>query len=193
MFAEYLQRLGVWDDRVPASGCTPMLLADRCGLLTRRTLLAHVNYATDEDIARLAAADVSVAYCPRTHAAFDHAPHPFREMLSAGVNVCVGTDSLASNPDLSVLEELRFLHRECPGVSGDTLLAMGTLNGARSLGFDSAIGSLEVGKDADIAVVSMRGTSGGDGVRRMLTATGPPLATYVGGIPHHPPTSVDCA
>lgn len=188
VFAEYLRRLDVWDDDIPAPGCTPIALADRCGLLTRRTILAHANYATEADISRFAATGVSVAYCPRTHDAFGHSPHPFREMLSAGINVCVGTDSLASNPSLSVLEELRFLHRQCPDVCSDTLLMMGTLNGARALGFDSDIGSLEVGMAADIAVVSLSGTSGGDGVRRMLAANGPPLATYVGGVLYQPPS-----
>jgi cytosine/adenosine deaminase-related metal-dependent hydrolase len=64
---------------------------------------------------------VAVAYCPRTHARFGHAPHPFRAMLRRGVVVCLGTDSLASAPSLSLLDEIRFLHRADGSLGGPLL------------------------------------------------------------------------
>ena len=77
----------------------------------------------------------SIVYCPRTHAAFGHPPHPFREFLARGVRVCLGTDSLASNPDLDVLAEARFVRSRYPDFPGDQLLRMVTLSGAeRSAG-----------------------------------------------------------
>lgn len=152
-FADYLRGLGVWDSAIPASGCGAFELARRCGVLRPGTLIAHGNYLTDEQIDWLAEAGVSVAYCPRTHAAFGHAPHPFRRMLAAGVNVCLGTDSLASNPSLSILDELRFLHRTCPDVPPEALLQMATVNGARALKVSHEVGCLKPGRDADVVAL----------------------------------------
>ncbi|MCP4594207.1 MAG: amidohydrolase family protein, partial [bacterium] len=95
---DLLRSVGVWNDSVKTPGLAPVEYADLLGLLSPRTLLAHVNYLSDADLDRLARSGVHVAYCPRTHAAFGHAPHRFGEMLSAGINVCIGTDSLASTP-----------------------------------------------------------------------------------------------
>jgi cytosine/adenosine deaminase-related metal-dependent hydrolase len=152
-FAEFGRRLGLWDRRVPASGCGPVELAHRAGVLTERTLIAHGNYVAATDITLIAKSGAGVAYCPRTHAAFGHDPHPFRELLQAGVNVCIGTDSLASNPSLSVLDELRFVRKRYPDFSPDELLAMGTLRGARALGLDGQVGSITPGKSADLVIV----------------------------------------
>ncbi len=122
-FPAYLKDLGVWDDGVVSAGCSPVELAVGAGLLIGTTVIAHGNYVEDADVVRIARSGASVAYCPRTHAAFGHAPHPFRAMLAAGVNVCIGTDSLASNPSLSVLDELRFLRRHHPDVPRARLLS----------------------------------------------------------------------
>ena len=74
-----------------------------------RPLLAHCNYLTEDDIDTLAASGASVAFCPRAHHYFHHASHPISRLIEAGVNVAIGTDSLASNWSLSMLEELRHL------------------------------------------------------------------------------------
>src|SRR5439155_6487571 len=97
----------------------------------------------------------SVVYCPRTHAAFGHAPHPFREFLARGVRVALGTDGLSSNPDLDILAEARFLHRKHPDLPGATLLRMLTLFGAEALGWAGETGSLEPGKAADLVVLPL--------------------------------------
>lgn len=178
---EYLERLGVWDDAVPCPGLRPVELLSACGLLGPQTLLAHANYVSDDDIRRIAEAGASVAYCPRTHAAFGHPPHRFREMLAAGIPVCVGTDSLASNPSLSVLDELRHLHRVHPDVPASTLLAMGTCHGAQALGWNARVGSLEPGKDADFAVIPLAAEGPAHPVANVLASTLPPCATYVLG------------
>src|SRR5262249_7623704 len=95
----------------------------------------------------------TVVYCPRTHAAFGHPPHPFRQFLAAGVRVALGTDSLASNPDLNVLGEARFLHSRYPEVPGAVLLHMVTLAGAEALNYHRRTGSLVAGKSADLIVL----------------------------------------
>ncbi len=114
--------------------------------------LAHCNYLEPGDAERLAAAGHVVMYCPRSHRFFGHEPHPYRTLLQAGVTVALGTDSAASNENLSLLEELRYLRRETPEPPPDqTLLRMVTLDAARALGLQQHIGSLEVGKQADLA------------------------------------------
>ena len=180
---EYLERLGVWDDAVPCPRLRPVDLLAICGLLGPRTLLAHANYVSDDDIRQIAQAGAGVAYCPRTHAAFGHAPHRFRDMLAAGVCVCVGTDSLASNPSLSVLDELRHLHRVHPDVPPPVLLAMATRHGAQALGLDAVVGALEPGKDADFVAVPIADDGPADPIANVLSSTLPPLRTYVRGGP----------
>jgi cytosine/adenosine deaminase-related metal-dependent hydrolase len=150
---EFLQAIGVFDEQIPVSGVSPLELVESTGLLTSRTLLAHCNYLGDREIDVIARSGAGVVYCPRTHAAFGHPPHRFRDMLSAGINVCVGTDSLASNPTLSILDELRFLHHMYPAFPKDTLLRMGTLIAAKALGLGDCCGSISVGKVADLCVV----------------------------------------
>src|SRR5262249_53744812 len=92
-------------------------------------------------------------YCPRTHAFFGHSPHPFRRLLEQGVRVALGTDSLASNPDLDLLAEARFLRRLHPDLPGELLLRLATLSGAEALGWEDQTGGLEPGKSADLVVL----------------------------------------
>jgi aminodeoxyfutalosine deaminase len=155
VFADHLRTLGVWDDDIPISGLEPIPLIESSGLLTKRTVLAHANYVSDDDIELIAKRRASVAYCPRTHAAFEHPPHRFRDMLRAGVNVCIGTDSLASNPTLSILDELRFLRHEYPEMQCERLLEMGTLSGAKALGLEKSVGSITAGNEADLVVIPL--------------------------------------
>ncbi len=177
----YLARLQVWDDAVPCPQRRPVQLAADTGLLIHTTVIAHANYVTDTEILQLADAGAHVVFCPRTHAAFGHAPHRYRDMLDAGVNVCVGTDSLASSPSLSVLDELRWLHGTAGGPDPHTLLGMGTIRGARALGWDDAIGSLTTGKSADFAVVALDPHGPPDPVENILCGERAVTATYVRG------------
>jgi cytosine/adenosine deaminase-related metal-dependent hydrolase len=151
-------------------------------VLSPKTVLAHGNYLDDDDIALIAKRGASVAYCPRTHAAFGHDGHPFERLLAAGVNVCVGTDGLASNPSLSVLDELRFVRGRSERVSGATLLEMGTIRGARALGMDREIGSVEVGKAADLCVIPLEAEGASDPVENVLSSPHAPVATFVAGV-----------
>ena len=155
--ADHLRALGLWDEGITPTGMGPIELIDAAGLLTPATVIAHANYASGADIGRLASSGASVAYCPRTHAAFGHQPHSFRALRAAGVNVCIGTDSLASNPDLSILGELRFLRARHPDVDAMTLLEMGTHCGAKALGLDGQVGRLAPGLRADIVVLPLEG------------------------------------
>ena len=148
------------DDQIPLSPGGPIRWARQWGLLEATTsvpvVLAHVNYANDDEIEILAHSRATVVVCPRTRAFFGHAQrHRYRDMLAAGVNVCLGTDSLASNPDLVLLREAAEVRRTDPTLPAETLLEMVTGCGAKALGMESQIGTLDVGKQADFITLPL--------------------------------------
>jgi len=157
----FLEDLGAWDDDWEPVGPHPSDYVRKGELRKADWLIAHGTYLDPADFWQLrpeAAPDghrVAVAYCPRTHARFGHAPHPFRAMLERGVVVCLGTDSRASSPSLSVLDEARFLRRRDGSLNGPLLLTMATLFGAWALRAETTTGSLRPGKSADLAVVAL--------------------------------------
>lgn len=141
-----LEGLGLWDEAVAAGfGKGRRAIAHLIGTLASGPVLAaHVNAASDPEIEALARTPVSIAYCPRAAEAFGHArvlgPHRYRDMLSAGINVCVGTDSIITLPQdqadrLSPLDDLRLLHAR-DGTDPGLLLGMATVRGARALGLN---------------------------------------------------------
>lgn len=151
-FVDFLTGLGVWaPDELVAS--TAEVQATYDGFIRDPrvpVVYVHGNYL---DLRLLSSVRGTIVYCPRTHAVFGHAPHPWRDLLSRGVRVALGTDSLASNPDLDVLAEARFLHRKHPDIAGPQLLQMVTLDGAAALGWQDETGSLTPGKSADAVVL----------------------------------------
>jgi cytosine/adenosine deaminase-related metal-dependent hydrolase len=148
-FVTFLENANAWEPAGLAPSFDWILWRTR---RARHALFAHCNYLQpDVDIWP----NQSIVYCPRTHAAFGHPPHPFRDFLDRGVRVCLGTDSLASNPDLDILAEARFVHERYPDFPGDTLLKMVTLFGAEALGWADETGSLEPGKSADLVAVPL--------------------------------------
>ncbi len=138
-----------WDDAVPTFAGGPIEMARATGLLDYPTLLAHVNYCDDEELRMLARGRASVVYCPRTHRYFGHPPHRWREMMAAGINVAVGTDSCASSPNLNLVDDLRLLHEIAPEVEVESIWEMATSRAARAVGMESEVGSIEPGKAAD--------------------------------------------
>jgi cytosine/adenosine deaminase-related metal-dependent hydrolase len=154
-FVPFLEELGVWRPQAIPRGSRPL---DYLREMARvdSALAIHGNYLAADEIDFLAAhPNVSVVYCPRTHAFFGHAPHPWRLLLSRGVNVALGTDSSASNPDLSLWNELLFLRRLAPDNDPALLLKLGTWNGAIALGIGHETGTLDVGKSADLTFVDL--------------------------------------
>lgn len=153
---EMLQRMSLWNPELYSRGTRPLDLIQQLAP-AHRVLLAHGNYLDAEEIAFLADhPHVHVVYCPRTHAHFRHSKHPWRELLAAGVNVAIGTDGRGSNPDLNLLEELRFLKRLHPETDSRGLIEMGTIRGSRALGLDCA---LEVGKPGAFTILTRTDSS----------------------------------
>ena len=152
----FLEEIGAWDATAIPSGSRPI---DYLRLLAsaHRALVIHGNYLDDEETAFLAAnaERMSVVYCPRTHDWFAHRAYPLEKMLAAGVTVALGTDGRGSSPDLSLLGEMRFAARQHPAVPLDRILQLGTVLGAKALGRERHVGTLEPGKQADLAIVAL--------------------------------------
>jgi cytosine/adenosine deaminase-related metal-dependent hydrolase len=147
-FVDFLTELGVWDPEGLLPSFDEVIALCR---QARTALLIHANYLRPQQLAPGA----TVVYCPRTHAAFGHEPYPLAEFRATGARIALGTDSLASNPDLSVLEEARFVHRHFPALPPHEVLRMATLNGAEALGWSEITGSLTPGKAADMVIVPL--------------------------------------
>jgi len=175
--------VNAWDDSVPRYHGGPIRFARDIGLLDHSTLLAHVNYCDDDELPILAAGRASVVYCPRTHAYFGHPPHRWRDMLSRGINVAVGTDSCASSPDLNLLDDLRLLHRIAPEVEAMDLWRLATTRAARAVQLEQEVGSLTAGKRADIVAWKF---DGGNALNDILESTALPLRVWTGGAPSEP-------
>jgi aminodeoxyfutalosine deaminase len=124
---------------------------------------------------------VAIAFCPRTHARFGHAAHPYRALLERGVIVCLGTDSLASAESLSILDEMRFLHARDESLSGELLLTMATLFGAWALRADTTTGSIKPGKSADLAIVSLANCNEADPYDLLLESDTSVISTVFEG------------
>lgn len=160
-FAEALARRGI--TTTPRAGSTIELL-DRTGVLATRPLLIHCVRASGDDLARVAATGATIAHCPASNAKLGHGVAPLVSMLQAGISVGIGSDSVASNNRMDLLDEARLAvlmaraqAQACDVIDATKAIELTTLGGARALGLESEIGSLEVGKAADLAAFPMDG------------------------------------
>ena len=124
--------------------------------MTAKWIIAHLNelLESDFDLLREIRHEFSIAHCPRSHAYFGHAPFRFERLQKLGFNVCLGTDSLASNDDLSLFAEMRAFQKEFPKVPPERILEMATINPARALRRENELGKIERGFLADMIAVS---------------------------------------
>jgi cytosine/adenosine deaminase-related metal-dependent hydrolase len=173
---ELFSESGFWRPDAIPRGSRPMdYLRMIAGL--PQALVIHGNYLEADEHEFLAGkSNLTVVYCPRTHAHFRHEPHPWRDLMSRGVRVALGTDSRASNPDLSLWKEMQFLRERFPQVAPAELLAMGTQAGADSLGLDRQTGTLCAGKSADVAVVRLAGDDRDEPHEWLLNPASQPVA-----------------
>ena len=149
-FSPILERLGGRPRDWQPPGVSAIAYLDQLGCLGPRALLFHCNYADDEDIALIARRGASVVFCPRSHRFFGHTAHPLPAMLRAGVRVCLGTDSLASNESLDMRAETAAALEQFPELKPGQALKLATLAPAQALGMGQTLGSLEVGRAAEL-------------------------------------------
>jgi cytosine/adenosine deaminase-related metal-dependent hydrolase len=176
-FAEGLRARGIeWD----APGISTIEYLDRHGILQTKPLLAHCIDVDSKDLKLIKQAGAGIAHCPKSNAKLGHGRAPFAEFVAQGVNVGLGSDSVASNNTCDILEEARFatllarLDRgssptvregfdsfptnETPAGNAEQSLFAATLGGARALGLDDQIGALADGMQADMVVVGLGGS-----------------------------------
>jgi len=132
------------------------------GIITPRLLAVHMTQLTDEEIQLMAESNASVVHCPESNLKLASGFCPVHRLASAGVNVALGTDGAASNNDLDMFGEMRTAALLAKAVAEDAsalpaqdALRMATINGAKALGMDDTIGSLEIGKSADIVSIDI--------------------------------------
>jgi 5-methylthioadenosine/S-adenosylhomocysteine deaminase len=162
-FADGLRRRGI---EVARRAESPVRLLARLGVLESTPLLIHCVRADQQDVAAIAASRSTVAHCPVSNAKLGHGVAPLTELLAAGVAVGLGSDSMASNNRMDILEEARIAllsqrarlgSSETPGAA--EMLELATLEGAKALGMDRFVGSLEEGKQADLAAFALAGAA----------------------------------
>jgi len=180
---DYVRSLGRWDDAFAehyGKGLTPVQWMRphlEAAAPDGGWLVAHCNYVSDEDITILADTNTSVAYCPIASEYFEHENHRYRDMLEAGVNVCLGTDSIVgTDPDdpqpLGLLSAMRRLY-ERDQTNPATLLAMATRHGAKALRLKSSIATLQPGAPANFACIPIDSGSAIDPLEQALTGQAP--------------------
>ena len=154
----FLEQVGSWDPAWTAPGVSPVQYLDDAGFLNRRSVVVHGVQMSREDLARLSARGATLVTCPRSNAFTGAGTPPIASFYASGVPVAVGTDSLASTPDLNVFAELAAMRSLAPAVPASQLLESATLQGARALGFDAEFGSIEAGKRARLLAVTIPAT-----------------------------------
>ncbi|KRA20278.1 TRZ/ATZ family hydrolase [Lysobacter sp. Root604] len=149
-------------DSIKLHGQRPLARLDRLGLVTDRLIAVHMTQLTDAEIELCAQRGVSVVHCPESNLKLASGFCPACKLHHAGVNLAIGTDGCASNNDLDMFGETRTAALLAKAVADDasaldafSALRAATLGGARALGFETRVGSIEVGKQADLVCVDL--------------------------------------
>jgi cytosine/adenosine deaminase-related metal-dependent hydrolase len=177
---ELLEALGIWSPGL-FGGRRPLEWLELLAELPR-ALVVHGAHLDSTELRFLAQnPHVALVYCPRTRAAAETKPHPWFDLLEMGGSVVLGTDSRATNPDLSLWRELQFLADRTTRLPHHSLLRLATLDGARALGLTDTHGSLAPGKRADVAVVELADPAFQDPVHDLLAPGNRIVGTMLGG------------
>lgn len=144
------------------TGLRPLERLDRLNLLNPNLIAVHMTELNEFEIERIVEAGVNIAHCPESNLKLGSGICPVATLLDKGVNICLGTDGAASNNDLDLLGEMRSAALLAKGSSGNAstcnarqAIEMATINGARALGMADQIGSIEVGKKADLIALDL--------------------------------------
>jgi cytosine/adenosine deaminase-related metal-dependent hydrolase len=137
-------------------GLRPVNYMNNIGFLENGCILVHCNYLTGEEVDYIDESNSTIVFCPRSHKYFRHKDHPFYMLGNRDINIALGTDSLASNESLSILDEMKYIHTQHKTLKPRDILYMGTIAGATALRLNNKIGKLEEGYDADIVVIDIK-------------------------------------
>lgn len=152
-FVDFLKEREAWDESWRPPGHSPVDFLDRLGILGPKTLVVHAVHLDHADLSKLQGRGATVVTCPRSNRRLDVGLAPVSKLLTSGIPVALGTDSLASAPDLDLFAELAALREDHPGLAPAAALRMATLNGAAALGQVAHLGGIEKGRlDALIVV-----------------------------------------
>ncbi|MDX5298070.1 MAG: amidohydrolase family protein, partial [Gammaproteobacteria bacterium] len=183
-------------DALARTGTRPLQRLEALGLLTPMTQCVHMTQIDEMDIEILRRTGAQVVHCPESNLKLASGFCPVDRLQRAGINVAIGTDGAASNNDLDLLGEIRTAALLAKAVSGDAAaldahaaLAMATLNGARALGRENELGSLEKGKLADVVAVTLDDLGClpvYDPVSQLIYSASSRQVTHswIGGVPH---------
>ena len=158
-FQDLLKSRGRWLEDFCPPGPSPVAYLHDLDFLGPRTLAVHGVWLEEPDCRLLAQSGTWLVLCPRANRYTGAGVPPVDRLMQAGVNLALGTDSLAGNWDLNLFGEMRWLHRSFPAYPGDLWLRLGTLNGAQALGRARDLGSLEPGKKAALGFVPLTGAA----------------------------------
>jgi cytosine/adenosine deaminase-related metal-dependent hydrolase len=150
-----LEEIGAWDPRWVPPGCSPVRFLDESGFLGPDVLAVHGVHMTSDDLARLKARRATLVTCPRSNVHTGAGAPPLADFYASGVAVAVGTDSLASAPDLNLFAELAAMRALAPAVPASRLLDSATRRGAEALGFGADYGTIAPGKAGRLIAVSL--------------------------------------
>ena len=150
-----LEDVGAWNASWSPPGVGPVEYLDRIGFLGAHVLAVHGVQMTPADLVTLAARGTTLVACPRSNTATGAGRPPIASFYESGVSVAVGTDSLASTPDLNVFSELAAMRALAPSVAPSRLLDSATRQGAHALGFEADYGTIDAGKRARLLAIDI--------------------------------------
>lgn len=153
---------GEHDEFIQKYKCSPTRYLEKLGIFDVKTILAHGVWLDDDDIEILKKYNTSIVHNPVSNAKLASGICPVVKYLNSGINVCLGTDGAGSTNNLDMFEEMKlcsYLQKinnlDSSIIDAYKVLEMATINGAKALGLDSLIGTIEVGKEADVIIVDM--------------------------------------
>ena len=180
---EKLYKAAGWDRACAPTADSPFVYLHGIKLLGPKFLVVHAVKATERDIHILNKSRAPVAHCPRSNKETSVGRMRLKKFIDAGITVGLGTDSLASTTSLNMWDEMRYAyqihHRD--GVSAEDIFKLATIGGAKALGMDNEIGTLETGKKADIIAVPVPQKKTGDLYYDLLKETKSCTMTIVNG------------
>jgi cytosine/adenosine deaminase-related metal-dependent hydrolase len=179
---DLLQSLGRPTDDC-GTGRTPLAVMLDRQTIDERWIVVHLNELAEEDFARLERGPrFHIAHCPRSGRYFQHTPFALQRLRELGFNICLGTDSLASNSSLSLFAEMRAVRDAHPWLAPREILEMATVNGAHALAQGNVLGKIRAGFYADLIAVPLSGEDP-DLFEKIIAWSKPINWMLVGGVP----------